>query len=624
MNTCLLFFLLLFSIRLFAQENVSEAELIKKIGSSSDTARINALVELGAAYLFKGKTDSALRYEEEALQSSEKIGYQKGTADACNSLGNYNLIHGNNAEALQYYLRSLQIREKLGLRKDMIPSYINISTVHLRQKQYPESMQYLEKAWTIAREDKDSVRLAGIYNNYATILANSGNMDSALFYLKSGANIGTLIENRSDIDKKQLGHYKKNALLGIAQILSRKGEGAKIRPLLDSLWQNEPVETGAPNKIAILKILSEFSLRDSNYHQAITYANLALGIDSGYRNPILATDLYSLLADSYAALKDYRNAYEATYLYNQFKDSVFSRNRFATINEMQARYETEKKDLAIQKLRSEKKTQFILILAALGAVLITLALLALAWRARKLQRKLFIQQEQAQAREREIEKNALEKRTTELEQMALRAQMNPHFIFNCLNSVQHFVMKQDIDGVNRYLDSFARLIRQTLDNSSQPLISLEQEKRYLDTYLSLEQTKSNHAFSYEIITGPGIDTHSVFIPGMILQPFAENSVQHGITGLHDRKGQVRISFSMNGSLTCTIEDNGVGKDAAMKRKRLQAEGHEPKGISLTYKRVEAINKMYGANILITENEVKDADGSIKGMRVNVEFPIDLA
>jgi LytS/YehU family sensor histidine kinase len=290
--------------------------------------------------------------------------------------------------------------------------------------------------------------------------------------------------------------------------------------------------------------------------------------------------------------------------------------------EMQTKYETEKKDGEITQLNKDKKTQKTITMLAAAAAVVLLLFLILVIRSRHLQQKLFKQKEILIKKEKEIEKKALEQKMTELEQMALRAQMNPHFIFNSLNSVQHFVMNKDVEGVNRYLGIFARLVRQMLDNSGKALIPLDEEIKYLDTYLSLEKMKSNDKFNYAISVNNNIDPSGTFIPGMILQPFVENSILHGVSHKEKNDGLVKISISKNGRLICLIDDNGIGRQRSSVLKSNHPD-HESKGMDITMHRIEAINKMYNSSISVQFTDMKDEAGNPSGTSVKVELPADM-
>jgi hypothetical protein len=141
-------------------------------------------------------------------------------------------------------------------------------------------------------------------------------------------------------------------------------------------------------------------------------------------------------------------------------------------------------------------------------------------------------------RRRDMEKSDIRRRIAELEQLALKSQMNPHFIFNCLNSIQQFVLDKDVEGSNRFITGFSRLIRQTLDISAKREIPLSEEIIYLSTYLELEKTRFENKFTYEIRVADGLNAEQVYVPPMMLQPFVENSIRHGIRYRTDSSGKL--------------------------------------------------------------------------------------
>lgn len=219
------------------------------------------------------------------------------------------------------------------------------------------------------------------------------------------------------------------------------------------------------------------------------------------------------------------------------------------------------------------------------------------------------------SRKKEAAKLAIEQQLQELEQKALRAQMNPHFIFNCLHAVQEFIMDHDTENANRYIGRLARLIRQTLDISLRPHITIEDEVQYLDTYLQLEQMRLENRFTFSIIADPAIDTQAASIPGMLLQPFVENAVQHGIRHMR-QQGHIAVHFEAEEKyITCTITDNGVGRTEAEKRKA--GRSYASRGTQLTQDRIAVINKNLSAGITLDTTDLPDNSGT----RVIIRFPL---
>jgi ligand-binding sensor domain-containing protein len=225
-------------------------------------------------------------------------------------------------------------------------------------------------------------------------------------------------------------------------------------------------------------------------------------------------------------------------------------------------------------------------------------------------------------RKRAAEKAEIVKRINELEQLSRKAQMNPHFIFNSLNSIQQFVMDADVVGANKFISGFSRLIRQTLDFSSRPEISMEEELDYLTNYLELEKNRLEDAFSWSVSVDRGVNPADYHIPPMILQPFVENSVRHGLRYRRDKNGVVTITLKREREhLVCILEDNGIGRKAAMKYKSNTPINYQSKGMSLTADRIEMYNKEHTFKITMQIDDLEDEKQQALGTRVTIRFPI---
>ncbi len=194
-----------------------------------------------------------------------------------------------------------------------------------------------------------------------------------------------------------------------------------------------------------------------------------------------------------------------------------------------------------------------------------------------------------QQKDKEQQKLVLKNRILMLEQQALQAMMNPHFVFNVMNSIQHYINTKDTSSANKVLTGFARLIRKNLDICTKSFISLEEEIEYLTLYLSLEKKRFGEKFNYTITVGENIDQDETMIPSMILQPYIENAIWHGIMPLEEG-GEVEISIDHHGAdkLLIKIIDNGIGIDNSIKDKRGH---HESKGMNLTQERINLLNQI---------------------------------
>jgi ligand-binding sensor domain-containing protein len=245
--------------------------------------------------------------------------------------------------------------------------------------------------------------------------------------------------------------------------------------------------------------------------------------------------------------------------------------------------------------------------------LIVVACLTLTW--------LFVSLRIRSIRRRQEEREMLSKKMIEMEHSALQSQMNPHFIFNCLNSIQQYIFDQDIYSANRYLTGFASLIRATLYQSTQSYINLEEEISYLSNYLSLEKLRFKDKMNYNIDVDPAVNLQTALIPPMIIQPYVENSIRHGIRSLPNGGGIIKIQILPAGDkLAIFIDDNGIGREKAMQNRTLEHIEYQSRGMSLTADRIRLINALHGDGIRIEVIDLKDDLGQALGTRVVIHFP----
>ncbi len=208
----------------------------------------------------------------------------------------------------------------------------------------------------------------------------------------------------------------------------------------------------------------------------------------------------------------------------------------------------------------------------------------------------------------------------ELEQQALKAQMNPHFIFNCLTSIQHFINKEDVYSANMYLSNFAKLIRKTLDLSGEQYITLDKEIAYLENYIQLEKMRFQDKFEYSINIASDVNVFTVLIPPMLLQPIIENAIRHGLRYRDTDDGELDIDFSIEGSdLVCRINDNGIGIKRSMELKGTTPIEYQSKGMKLTQSRIDAINMLSKKSISMEVTNKYNPAGMATGTLVLIRF-----
>lgn len=224
-------------------------------------------------------------------------------------------------------------------------------------------------------------------------------------------------------------------------------------------------------------------------------------------------------------------------------------------------------------------------------------------------------------RREESLKAGFHQQIADMEMRALRAQMNPHFIFNSLNSIQKYILKNDHFAASQYLTKFSRLIRLILDHSHQNNILLSSEAELLQLYCEMESLRFDQRFHYTIEMDPALQPDTVEIPSMLIQPYVENAIWHGL--LHkDTFGRLLIRFARNakGHLLVTVEDDGVGRKRAMELKSKQVLKKKSYGMQITEDRIALINRLNNIQASCTVTDLTDTNGVATGTRVELEIP----
>ncbi len=223
-------------------------------------------------------------------------------------------------------------------------------------------------------------------------------------------------------------------------------------------------------------------------------------------------------------------------------------------------------------------------------------------------------------RERET---ALRHQIAEVEMKALRAQINPHFIFNSLNSIHRFILVEKRKEAGEYLLKFANLIRLVLENSLHKEVSLKEDIQALKLYIEMEQVRMNNGFDYTLEVDPSIDNENVLVPPLIVQPFVENSIWHGLNNIKHR-GILSISISRKGNmLRYCLEDNG-GSETVKEETILHSAKKKSLGMSLTRERLEILNRVKGSNADFTISDNLDTNQKSIGKKVELLIPYEEA
>ena len=240
---------------------------------------------------------------------------------------------------------------------------------------------------------------------------------------------------------------------------------------------------------------------------------------------------------------------------------------------------------------------------------------------------LFFRLRENRIRKEEARQTAINKQIAEIRMTALRGQMNPHFIFNSLNSIQHFITIREKEEALNYLSKFSKLIRKILENSRENTVSISNELQLLELYIQLEQLRFSNKFDYHIAIDENIDLENTEIPPLLIQPYIENAILHGLINKND-KGDLWLSLERNnGLLICKIEDNGIGRARSQEIEQGKVSRHKSLGIKVTEERISGLFALLDYKMeVVTEDlfEIKQASEETPqpaGTRVTISIPV---
>ena len=367
------------------------------------------------------------------------------------------------------------------------------------------------------------------------------------------------------------------------------------------------------------------------YNKALVYAARALknAKETFARKSLM--DAYELLYMSYDGLNDPEHANLYYRQFKEMKDSVAAdqlRGRLAASNyESQLALLQQDKIIAQQGLLLQKEkfeqanlaTKFLIV----GIILIVL-LAGVLIRNFLLRRSRLEKDLQIQKLEGKRIVSEMRQKTSELEMAAMRAQMNPHFIFNCLNAINHFILNNDPDLASEYLTKFSRLIRLVLNSSSNKLVPLSDELTTLRIYTELEQLRFRKHFDFVLYTDPDIDTERTLLPPMLMQPFVENAIWHGLMHTNNN-GMLRIDINRQDKvLRCVIEDNGIGRLRSKKLKSKSSPYKKSMGMDITRNRLKLLYDSNDNRQFMQITDLYDSNGNGCGTRVQLDIPLKFA
>jgi len=509
------------------------------------------------------------------------------------------LLHmGRFMDALKQYNYNLEFATKHQMDKFIASAYLGLANTYNGIGDKSKEIDHLSKYLSKVQSLNDSIAIARAFFRFGEVYLSDSIFDLSRENFIQSYNMRHALKDTADMAFNMLRMAWVNYLDGNLDLSIRQYNEAMGYAKISG--RQKSITNAYGNLGTIYRDLKKYDMARQYYDSSIIFSHQA----KDYYN---LSWVYKDMSDMYSQIVDHHKAYQYYKLYKVFNDSLENQRFREGLEHARMLYDADRK-LQEMQLLSIKLRQNQYFLYVLVGLIILLAVIAL----------LIIRQTRSNTRRRISEMNHT---ISEMTQKNLRQQMNPHFIFNTLNSIQYYMYQHDKLSTNDYMTKFSSLMRKTLENSQRTAIPLKDELEALNLYLELEALRFKDKFNYSINIGDDIDIVDHKIPTMLIQPYVENAICHGL--MHrDAKGHLRVDLQLEDStIVCMIEDNGIGREAAMEIKRNNNINHSSLGTTITESRLKLVTSLYGSSMKIEYNDLKNEDGSPKGTRVIIHIPI---
>jgi tetratricopeptide (TPR) repeat protein len=597
--------------------NLSEQQARQSVdwfNRTSDKSHISlAYYALGFAIFAQSRFEEAIRHLQLAQDYAKQAHDNEGILTSLSLIGcayresgDYEKAFEINRRCLQMATDSNDLARAASEDFELAELFIQIEDYHTAKKYYHAGFQLGQPQafydWRIMV--------------YAELLSHQHQFDSALYYYNS-------------FDSAALAPAK------LRTFLVSKGEyyllQDKSREAIPYFEKSLDYQRQLNDRNQIMRCLKDLSLacqKVGRDREAAGYARESLDLAEQFRARQYIRDICLILSSLFDKAGHTDSAYAYYRRWNDMKDSVNNeqlKGKFASHTfEQQIALLKKQKQLNEVCLRETLATKKLLIGGIIALVLIGFIFSRYIMQKRKNEahlRKRAEHELEIQRLEGEKAKAALQQRAKELEIQALRSQMNPHFIFNCLNAINRFILSHETEAASDYLTKFSRLMRMIMNHSRYAMISLAEELEVLQLYLDMEKLRFRDAFGYSIVMDDELDAGDIHIPPLLLQPFVENAIWHGLMHKQER-GMLTVTLhAEDDMLTCIIEDNGIGRTKAGMLKSKSAQKHKSMGLQITAERLTLLTGAGAPGHFFNIEDLYDGAGKPAGTRVVLKIRI---
>ena len=574
---------------------------------------------LGAVYvIILNDYPKALNHLEPALQMLSRLNDRKGMARTLDMLGVAYMDLGQAGKSLEQLQKSERISEELGDKAAAASSDLHIANLYSELSQHPQALDYAKRALAIFKSVDSKVGISSALGALGEICGNTHKYIECIDYYRQAAVIDKALGQK-------LGSAQDIANIGTAYIgLEKYAEGLSSFQESFALEKALGYKSGMANCLSNIatiylnspdSFMNRLGYRGSKRYAIAEKTSKEALLLANEINAIVEQDLaLKTLVSIYTKEKDFANAFKYYQEKVALNDSLIGDEKRKEITKMEIQYQYDKKEDSLRAAQEKKDTLALseikrqklirnYTIGIVGVVGVFSVLMIVSYNRRK--------------------QLITDKRVSELEMNALHLQMNPHFIFNCLQSINTYMLDNEGKLASSYLIRFSNLMRLTLENSRRKEVSLSEDLSALELYMQLEALRFKNKFQYVIEVDPEIDGESTQIPPMLLQPFVENSIIHGLC--NRERGIIKISVNRVGNMIrCVVEDNGEGRKNSVKLNVAQGMKRESLGVKITQERLRIIEMLKKVKTAIIITDLTDSDNVPSGLRIELLLPFENA
>lgn len=548
--------------------------------------------------------DKALEYHNKALAKAKEADDKELSVKALNMLGVVYRRTDDIRTALDYHQEALALAETIeertvSVKKSIAVSLNSMGNIYLVFEQYDLAVKRFKKSMKIEESVGNKLGLAINYHNIGYAKEATGDLEGALTDYKESLRFNNEINS-------ELGRVICNNTIG--RIYIKQGKYKEAIEIISSTLESAKELRDKFHLSGLYINLGWAYLELENYKLAEKYLYEGLAISKEF-------NLKSSIAESYAYLSkiaENKQQFKKALAYQtqsyELNEEITNEKNFKYVNDLIVKYDKEKYNLQIENLEKEnenvkltlKRNKSIWITSSIVLAFLAIMIYIL-YRQRLLNN---------------------EKKILTLEQDMLRSQMNPHFVFNSLNSIKQYIIANEQKNAVHYLNKFAKLIRKILDASRVKVVPLGDELETMDLYMSIENIRFSNEINFDIMVDDGVNLDQIKIPSLVLQPFLENALWHGLSS---KKGEKSIKLSVasveKDFITISIEDNGIGRVAAQKIADGKIVKRKSIGIALTKNRLANFVKDFKNKFSVYFVDLKDANENPSGTEVVLRIPL---